>query len=98
MEKQFFFLDLQIEHFPTIVLVHQSTYIKKTLKHFNMDKTYPLSSLIVFKSLDMKNDSFCHHEKDENLLGLEVPYLSIIGALMYLANCTVKILLFLSIY
>ena len=63
-----------------------------------MDKTYPLSSLIVVKSLDMKKNSFCPHEKDENLLGLEVSYLSIIGALMYLANCTVKILLFLSIY
>ena len=27
-------------------------------------------------------------KKDEELLGLEVPYLSVIGALMYLANYT----------
>ena len=27
-------------------------------------------------------------KKDEELLGLEVPYLSAIGALIYLANCT----------
>ena len=31
-------LGLKIEHFPTIMLVHQSTYTKKILKHFNMDK------------------------------------------------------------
>ena len=36
----------------------------------------------------MKNDLFPHCEKDEELLGTEVPYLSAISALMYLANCT----------
>ena len=36
----------------------------------------------------MRKDLFHHCEKGEKLLGLEVPYLSIIGALMYLANCT----------
>ena len=36
----------------------------------------------------MKNDPFCPREKGEELLGLEVLYLSVIGALMYLANCT----------
>ena len=32
--KTKFYLDLQIKHFPNGVLVHQSTYIKKVLKHF----------------------------------------------------------------
>ena len=36
----------------------------------------------------MKNDSFHHCEKNEELLGPEVPYLSANGALMYLVNCT----------
>ena len=36
----------------------------------------------------MKKVSFHPCEKGEELLGLEVPYLSTIGALMYLANCT----------
>ena len=36
----------------------------------------------------MKMDPFCPYEKGEELLGPEVPYLSAIGALMYLANCT----------
>ncbi|KAL6322664.1 hypothetical protein AAG906_015350 [Vitis piasezkii] len=77
-----------IEHFPNGVLVHQSTYIKKVLKRFYMDKAHPLSSPMVVRSLDVKNDPFRPCEKDEELFGPEVPYLSAIGALMYLANCT----------
>ncbi|WJZ98775.1 hypothetical protein VitviT2T_017282 [Vitis vinifera] len=45
-------------------------------------------SPMVVRSLDVKNDPFRPCEKDEELLGPEVPYLSAIGALMYLANCT----------
>ncbi|WKA03311.1 hypothetical protein VitviT2T_021428 [Vitis vinifera] len=86
--KTKFCLGLQIEHFPNGVLVHQSTYIKKVLKRFYMDKAHPLSSPMVVQSLDVKKDPFRPCEKDEELLGPEVPYLSAIGALMYLANCT----------
>ena len=49
-----FCLSLQIEHFPIGVLVHQSTFIKKILKRFYMDKAHPLSSSMVVRSLDMK--------------------------------------------
>ena len=35
-----------------------------------------------------EKNSFRLCEKYEELLSLEVPYLSVIGALMYLANCT----------
>ena len=42
-----FCFGLQIEHFLNGVLVHQSTYIKKILKHFNMDKTHSLNSSMV---------------------------------------------------
>ena len=68
--------------------MHQSTYIKKVLKRFYMDKAHPLSSLMIVRSLDVKKDSFRPCKKNEELLGLEVQYLSVIGALMYLANCT----------
>ena len=87
--KTKFCIGLQIEHFPNGVLVHQSTYIKKILKRFNMDKAHPLSSPMVVRSLDVKNDPFRPCENGEELLGPEVPYLSVIGALMYLANCTI---------
>ena len=53
-----------------------------------MDKAHPLSSPTVVQSLDVKNDSFHPCKKDEELFGPEVPYLSAIGALMYLINCT----------
>ena len=86
--KTKFCIGLQIEHFPNGVLVHQSTYIKKILKRFNMDKAHPLSSPMVVRSLDVKNDPFRPCEKGEELLGPEVPYLNAISALMYLANCT----------
>ena len=88
LEKTKFCLDLQIEHFPNGVLVHQLTYIKKVLKHFYMDKPHLLSSIMVFQSLDMKKDSFRFCKKSEKLLGLEVPHLNVIDALMYLTNCT----------
>ena len=50
-----------------------------------MDKVHPLNSPMVVRLL-VKNDSFHPCEKDEELLGLEVPYISAIGALIYLAN------------
>ena len=53
-----------------------------------MDKAHLLSSLMVVCSLDTTKDSFRPCEKGEELLGLEVQYLSDIAALMYHANCT----------
>ena len=96
--KTKFCIGLQIKHFPNGVLVHQSTYIKKILKRFNMDKAHPLSSPMVVISLDVKNDPFRHCEKGEKLLCPEVSYLSVIGALMYLANCIRPDIAFLLIY
>jgi hypothetical protein len=53
-----------------------------------MEKAHPLSTLMVVCSLDVKKDPFRPREDDEEILGPKVPYLSAIGALMYLANCT----------
>ncbi|KAL6346241.1 hypothetical protein AAG906_033037 [Vitis piasezkii] len=53
-----------------------------------MDKAHPLSSPMVFRSLDVKNDPFRPCKKNEELLGPKIPYLNAIGPLMYLANCT----------
>ena len=86
--KTKFCLGLQIGHFSTKVLVHQLAYAKKILKRFYMDKAHPLSSSMIVRSLDVTKDPFRPYEKCEELLGSEVPYLSAIGALMYLANCT----------
>jgi hypothetical protein len=53
-----------------------------------MDKLYPSKTPMVVRSLDMNKDQFRPKDEDEELLGTEVPYLSAIGALMYVANCT----------
>ena len=86
--KTKFCLGLQIEHLSNGVLIHQSTYTERILKRFYMDKAHPLSSPMIVRSLDVKKDPYRPIEDCEDLLGPEVPYLSAIGALMYLANCT----------
>ena len=53
-----------------------------------MDESHPLSSPMVVRSLEATKDPFRPKEENEELLGPEVPYLSAIGALMYLANYT----------
>ena len=53
-----------------------------------MNKTYPLNTPMVDWSLDVKKDHFHPQEEDEEILGLEVPYISAIDTLMYFANCT----------
>ena len=78
---------LQIEHLPREIFVHQSTYTKKVLERFNMSKDHPVKTLMVVRSLEDK-DPFRPRSDDEKPLGHEVPYLSAIRALMYLANCT----------
>ena len=53
-----------------------------------MNKTYSLNTPMVDWSLDVKKDHFRPQEEDEEILGLEVPYISAIDTLMYFANCT----------
>ena len=86
--KTKFCLGLQSEHLPNEILVHQSTYIEKVMKHFYMDKAHPFSTPMVGWSLGVKKYPFWLQEDDEETLGPEVPYLSAISALMYLANYT----------
>ena len=62
-------LGLQTEHIPNDIFNHQSNYIEKILKHFNMDKAYLLSTSIVVWSLDPKNDPFRPKDDDEQILG-----------------------------
>jgi hypothetical protein len=45
--KTEFCLGLQIKHLPNGILVHQSTYTEKVLKHFYMEKAHPLSTQMV---------------------------------------------------
>jgi hypothetical protein len=53
-----------------------------------MNKTYLLNTPMVDWSLDVRKDHFRPQEKDEEILGLEVPYISTIDTLIYFSNCT----------
>ena len=83
-----FFFILACRSSISLLEFHQLSYTKKILKRFYMDKTHFLSSLMVVHSLDVKKYSFRPCENGEELLGPKAPYLSAVGALMYLANYT----------
>ena len=53
-----------------------------------MDKANPLSTPMIVRSLNVKKDPFRPREDKEEVLRPEASYLSAIGTLMYLANCT----------
>ncbi|XP_050378384.1 secreted RxLR effector protein 161-like [Argentina anserina] len=86
--KTRFCLGLELEHRACGILIHQSAYVQKMLRRFNMDKVHPVSTPMIGRSLDVKKDPFRPLEEDEEVLGAETPYLSAIGALLYLAQCT----------
>lgn len=50
---------------------------------------------MVGRSIDVKNDPFCPQQDDVEILGFEVPYLSVIGALIHLTNCICPNIVFL---
>ena len=81
-------LGLEIELCSDGILVHQSNYTQKVLRCFNEDKAKPSSTPMVVRTLDAKRDPFRPKEDEEEILEPEVPYLSAIGALLYLAQCT----------
>jgi len=83
-----FCLGLQLEHFHSGIFIYQAAYVQKILEKFNMDKSYPTKTPMVVRSLDIEKDPFRPREEEEEILGPHVPYLSAIGALMYLANST----------
>jgi Reverse transcriptase (RNA-dependent DNA polymerase) len=47
-------IDLQIKHLHNGIFIHQSKYIQKILKYFNMDKTHHLGTSTIVRSLDIK--------------------------------------------
>jgi len=53
-----------------------------------MDKSYPNKTPMLVRSLEIGKDPFRPRDVGEKMLGPGIPYLSVIGALMYLANCT----------
>jgi hypothetical protein len=53
-----------------------------------MDQAYPSKTPMIVHALEKDNDPFRPRDDGEEILGPKYPYLSAIGALMYLANNT----------
>jgi hypothetical protein len=53
-----------------------------------MDKSYPSKTPMVIRGLENDTDHFLPRQEGEEVLSSKYPYLSVIGALMYLANNT----------
>ena len=51
-------LGLELQHKENGILIHQSAYTRKVLKRFNMDKSHPMSTSMVIRSLEPKKDLF----------------------------------------
>lgn len=83
-----FCLGLQFEHLQRGIFLHQSTYTKRVLKQFNMEHAKAVRSPMDLRSLEKEKDIFRKREENEPILDSSKPYLSAIGALMYLANQT----------
>lgn len=81
-------LGLQFNYLTDGILVSQSTYTMKILRQFNMEKAHPSSTPMDMRSSDPTKDTFRKRSETEQVLGPEIPYLSAVGALMYLANQT----------
>jgi hypothetical protein len=53
-----------------------------------MNKIYPSKTPMVVRALEKDTDPFPPRQEGKEVLGSKYPYLSIIGALMYLTNNT----------
>jgi hypothetical protein len=79
---------LSLQLFHSGIFIYQAAYVQNVLEKFNMDKSYPTKTPMVVRSIDIEKDPFRPPDEGEEILGPQVPYLSAIGALMYLANST----------
>ena len=72
-----FCLGLQFEYLKNGIFIYQETYVRKVLERCYMDKSHPLCTLMVVRSLEEDKDPFISREMreegNEEILGLEVP-------------------------
>lgn len=83
-----FCLAIQLSRARDGILMHQSTYIQKLLDRFEMSDCKPVSTPMVVRKLDVDRDEFRPADEGESILDHNYPYLSAVGALMYLSNQT----------
>jgi hypothetical protein len=64
-----FCLGLQVEHLHTGILIHQSVYVQKIFKKFNMDKAYLAKTSMIVRALEKDKDPFKPRGEGEDVLG-----------------------------
>lgn len=83
-EKIKYCLVIWVNHLSSKIFVDQSTYTKKVLDRFYMDKYHPLTIPIIVQSLEVENGLLYPRNTYKEILGYEVPYLSVISVLIIL--------------
>jgi hypothetical protein len=58
------------------------------LEKFNVDKGYPSKTPMVMRAIEKETNPFHPCQEEEEAMGSEYPYLSIVGALIYPTNNT----------
>jgi hypothetical protein len=59
------------------ILIHLSAYVQKVLEKINMNKAYPLRTLMIVRALEKDTDPFRPKQEGEDVLGVAYPYLRI---------------------
>ena len=86
--KTTFCLGLQLSHLPGgAIFLHQTTYTRKLLRRFGMDKSNPLSTPMIGRSKS-SDDPYTPCEEEEDEYQDCGQYLAAVGALLYLSTYT----------
>ena len=83
--KTLFCLDLQIQHFPNGILLHQQAYTHKLLKFFPMDQAHALAVPMIGRS---GSDDDPYRPCSEEEIVDRSKYLTAVGAFTYLTTHT----------
>ena len=75
LRKTRFCLGIQVEHLSSGIFFYQSNYTEKVLDRFYMDKTHPLTTPMVVRSLEVEKNPFHPRKQDEEAIGPEFSYL-----------------------
>lgn len=81
-----FCLGLQLQHHPTGILLHQHTYVRKLLHHFNMDQSNALGAPMIGRS-STDHDPYQPCSEEEEVVERQ-RYLTAVGSFTYLATHT----------
>jgi hypothetical protein len=84
--KTLYYLGFQVHHFPGGVLLHQQAYVRKLLKHFQMDQAHVLTIPMIGRSRTTE-DPYQPCSEEEEIVDRQ-KYLTAVGAFTHLTTHT----------